>query len=244
MSVDSSLPPVSGASMTRNPFPGLLGVFAPPKPAPLNEADQSDELPRQELTLAQAASALGKSISSLERSLAGRWGNKLPEGWTARKLPEDEGAAWRLMPPPSFRVRQTTAPESNQPSASASFSTAPPQLTRRQTSPRRLPWRPDSYSAERQTIIIDRSEEVEHLLRELLTNQKALSKERRQRMEDMRLIAQLQGSMRLLESSASDSARIKSELESTRKEMEQLKRDYNYVVNLPWWKRFIASFTK
>ena len=50
---------------------------------------KSYEIPRPALTIDEASSILGKSIRALERSIAGKWGNKLPEGWHARKMKID-----------------------------------------------------------------------------------------------------------------------------------------------------------
>lgn len=225
MTTDSTIPP----------------PISPPKGEEATEPVQSFDVPRPTLTLAQAASVLGKSMRSLERSLTGRWGNKLPEGWTARKTRTDKGEEWRITPPPGFRVRQTNAPDNM--TRMAEVFAEPTKSERMMAPPRRLPWRPENHSLDHPTIIIDRSEEVEHLLRELLVVQKSLSEERRLHLEDMRLVAQLQGSMRLLETNASESQRLKNELENTKKELEDLKREYNTAVNLPWWKRMFASFT-
>lgn len=203
---------------------------------PTQNEIQTFEVPRPGLTLAQAAAILGKSIRTIERSLAGRWGNKLPEGWSARKSNTESGEEWVIVPPPGFRLRQSQA-ESFQPPAEADHGLSLPRSTKRL-------WKPENHRLEHPAIVIDRSEEVEYLLRELLSTQKALSEERRLHMEDIRLVAQLTGSVRLLENSASESTRIKSELEAAKKELEDVKRDYNNLVNLPWWKKLLAFFTK
>lgn len=192
------------------------------------EPPETVEIPRPFLTLEQAAGVLGKSLRALERSILGKWGNKLPEGWSARKMKTENGWQWRILPPPGFRLRQSQSPAgtlSNE--ASASEFTAPVEDKRRE-------W---LQTIERPTIIIDRSEEVEHLLRELLQSQKQLSEERRLRMEDMRLITQLQSSMRLLESKATETASLKDELACAQKELSMLRQNYQELASLPWWKR-------
>src|SRR5262245_33800277 len=73
-----------------------------------NEAPTFD-IPRPMLTIQQAASFLGKSVRALETSLLGRWGNKLPDGWSSRKIKTDRGDEWRIIPPPGFRVRSHSA---------------------------------------------------------------------------------------------------------------------------------------
>ncbi len=220
------------------------------------------EVPRPFLTLSQAAAYLGKSLRSLERSLIGRWGNKLPAGWVARKIKTTNGDEWRILPPPGFRLRQVTpgtegggnsegemsadgeyrepaetddfqdfqAPMSGQPRMQAP--TAARDRLRRPTQP----WRASGNNSDQPTIVIDRSEEVEYLLRELVSVQKSLSEERRVHLDDMRLISQLQGSMRLLEVNANESHKLKAELEASKSELEQLKAEYDRLVKQTWWK--------
>ncbi|MBX9669717.1 MAG: hypothetical protein K2X93_18990, partial [Candidatus Obscuribacterales bacterium] len=65
------------------------------------------DVPRPALTLDEASSILGKSIRSIERGIEGRWGNRLPEGWKARKMKIDGQDEWRIIPPPNFRVRHS-----------------------------------------------------------------------------------------------------------------------------------------
>ncbi len=233
-------PKIVSARVQSSPSSGR-DSFAPPAILPEAKEQPPFEVPRT-LTIAQAAAALGKSMRSLERSLTGRWGNRLPDGWSARKIRTEKGDEWVIIPPEGFRLPQITAPENM--TRMLEISVEPPGATRMLAAPKRLPWRAQNHRLDQPTIIIDRTEEVEQLLRELVSTQKALSEEQRLHMEDMRLMAQLQGSLRLLETGGSESARIKSELAATQKELEELKRDYNYVVNIPWWKRLWSSFTK
>lgn len=218
------------------------------------------EVPRPFLTLAQAAAYLGKSLRSLERSLVGRWGNKLPAGWVARKVKTNQGDEWRILPPPGFRLRQVSpsttdggiseaAEDADSQYDEASYAAdlvdlAPPPARppAAKPAPRRQaqPWRPERHTVDQPTIVIDRSEEVEYLLRELVAVQKNLSEERRLHLDDMRLIAQLQGSMRLLEVNANESQKLKAELEASKSELQQLKADYERLVNQPWWKRMLG----
>jgi hypothetical protein len=106
---------------------------------------------------------------------------------------------------------------------------------------RKKQWRPDRHSLDQPHIVIDRTEEVEYLLRELVTTQKALSEERRLHMEDLRMIHQLQGSLRLLEANTAEQARAKSELETTKLELQALKEQYNRMIKMPWWRRIFGS---
>jgi hypothetical protein len=211
------------------------------------------EVPRPFLTLQQAAAVLGKSLRSLERSLIGRWGNKLPEGWSARRMKTDEGDEWRILPPPGFRLRQV----SKQTSEGADTGYGADELERIEGIPfvmepsqsmnkpqqqrRQQPWRPDRHTMDQPTIVIDRTEEVEHLLRDLVACQRALAEERRLHMEDLRMITQLQGSMRLLEAGVSEQNRVKSELEAAKQELNMLKEQYNQIISAPWWKRLFKG---
>lgn len=68
----------------------------------------SYEVPRPALTIEEAAGILGKSVRAIERSISGRWGNRLPEGWKARKMKLDGQVEWRILPPPGFRIRRST----------------------------------------------------------------------------------------------------------------------------------------
>jgi uncharacterized membrane-anchored protein YhcB (DUF1043 family) len=56
-------------------------------------------------------------------------------------------------------------------------------------------------------------------------------------MEDLRMIHQLQSSMRLLETNANEQAKLKLELEAAKVELNDLKDKYNRELNTPWWRR-------
>jgi hypothetical protein len=215
----------------------------------------SYEVPRPFLTLQQAAAILGKSIRSIERSLSGRWGAKLPDGWVGRKLRTERGEEWRILPPPGFRVKLSGAPsltnggadgdsteydtvvtesfEMTQTNHSESF--AP---TRQSTSNKQVRSR---HTLEQPTIVIDRSEEVEHLLRELVVTQKALSEERRIHLDDLRTIHQLQSSMRLLEVNAHEQSKLKQELDAAKAELDLWKEKFEREANTPWWRKMFAT---
>jgi hypothetical protein len=240
------------------------------------------EVPRPFLTLHQAAGILGMTLRSLERSIRGRWGSKLPDGWLARKMKTSQGDEWRILPPPGFRVKMQAATEydtidetetelvddysikavaefagadtgsaAQTPSAAPNggaaaptglFNSAANLFNKRPSSSApaqrpRQPWRPDRHSLDQPTIVIDRTEEVEHLLRELVTTKGALAEERRVHLEDVRMITQLQSSMRLLEVNAADQAKLKSELEQTRQELMQWQQKYVELSSRPWWQR-------
>lgn len=209
----------------------------------------SYEVPRPFLTLQQASAILGKSLRSIERSLLGRWGNKLPDGWLARKLRTENGDEWRILPPPGFRVKLATSAPADEDDTeydteqfSEKFDQAmnnnnnePSSASKRQVR------RHERHSLEQPTIVIDRSEEVEHLLRDLVAAQRALAEERRMHLEDLRMISQLQSSMRLLEVNAAEQNKAKSELETAKQELIELREKYNRELNTPWWRKMFQS---
>lgn len=205
----------------------------------------SYEVPRPFLTLQQAAAILGKSIRTIERSLSGRWGAKLPDGWLARKLRTERGEEWRILPPPGFRVKMTSPPaisdDGGEDGGSTTYDTnkTEPFVTENFEPAVRPKQRP-RHTVEQPAIVIDRSEEVEHLLRELVVTQKALSEERRIHLEDLRTIHQLQSSMRLLEVSSNEQARVKQELDAAKAELIEWKQKFEAEANKSWWRRMLG----
>jgi hypothetical protein len=239
-----------------NPFNGTVFEQTAPKDNGEGIKNYTDgysyEVPRPFLTIEQAASVLGKTLRSLERSILGRWGNKLPDGWQARKIRTSAGEEWRIIPPPGFRVRQILPGTTSDTIAAYSVEQPHEELTavapssgpegERQAEPRRKPlWRPERHTLDQPTIVIERTEEVEQLLRELVSVQKALAEERRLHLEDLRLITHLQTSVRLLESHASEKEKVNNELAATKAELNQLKEQYNRLLKMPWWRRLFIS---
>ena len=96
-------------------------------------------------------------------------------------------------------------------------------------------------SMEHPTIVIDRSDEVERLLRELNNVQKELSEERRMHLEDLRIMSEMQGSMRMLEMKSSQTAMLKDELLDATRTLQEHKRQYQEFLELPWWKRLFRT---
>jgi hypothetical protein len=188
-----------------------------------------------EISVGEAAVLLAKSVRSLERSLEGRWGNKLPEGWSARKVRTCGKEEWRLTPAPDFKKKVQGLFGGRQPSKE-DFSSSIKQTEAQVFTAGR--------SSRQATVVIDHSREVENLLRELLAAQKELAEERRLHMEDLRLVTQLQGQMRLLEADLSAREQVRSELELNKRELGRLKDEYNQLVALPWWKRLIGRACK
>lgn len=207
------------------------------------------EVPRPFLTLQQAAAILGKSIRTIERSLSGRWGAKLPDGWLARKMRTEKGDEWRILPPPGFRVKMTSPPlladDGGADGGITEYGTS--ALEHVVTENFEPAVRPPKYqprprhTVDQPTIVIDRSEEVEHLLRELVVTQKALSEERRIHLEDLRTIHQLQSSMRLLEVNAHEQARVKQELDEAKAELIEWKQKFEAEAKKTWWQRMLGK---
>lgn len=237
------------------------------------------EVPRPALSIEEAATILGKSVRSLERSIVGKWGNKLPEGWKARRMRIDGVDEWRIIPPPGFRVRHTSMSASSSQSRSVSTESSQKSASepRRTTGDQERRARTNSSSSssnsslgfgfslekliasagqkaknelvraaefaldEHPTIVIDRSDDVERLLRELNETQKELSEQRKMHLQDLRLLAELQGSMRLLEMNASQTSTLKEELELATLALREHRRQYQEFLNLPWWKRLFKK---
>jgi hypothetical protein len=233
------------------------------------------EVPRPALSIEEAATILGKSVRSLERSILGKWGNKLPEGWKARRMRIDGVDEWRIIPPPGFRVRHTSMSSSQ--SRGVSTDQQPTSEPRRAAGGQERRERASSSSSssssslgfgfslekliasagqkaknelvraaefaldEHPTIVIDRSDDVERLLRELNDTQKELAEQRKMHLQDLRLLAELQGSMRLLEMNASQTNTLKEELELAALALREHKRQYQEFLNLPWWKRLFKK---
>ncbi len=215
-------------------------THAPPpteQPPPLSQVGRSQpavEDPRPTFSIREAADILGKSLRALERSLLGKWGNKLPDGWTARKIAGGAGMEWRIIPPPGFRVRPVASGDcANRPAPAGDSGEPELQL------PGRPVWSLQDQVSDQPTIIIDRTDEIERLLRELVGVQKQLSEQRRMHLEDLRLLSQLQGSMRLLEIKASATETLKEELRSAQNEFRELRQQHLDILHMPWWKRLL-----
>jgi len=275
----------------------------------------SYEVPRPWLTVEEAAMMLGRSVRGVERSIIGRWGNKLPEGWQSRRLRIDGKDEWRIVPPPGFRVKHSKKldPATREALAQLEHERAADQAARAegQSGPSETNasatdaleqafaahdseydylnegndvssktadgqtgfsfeklFQSASQIAQKElaslglnvknqlmvdnqahgsamdiehTIVIDRSDEVEKLLRELANVQKELSEERRQHMEDMRLMSQMQNNMRLLEVNATQTSELKEDLRLAQTLLNEHKKQYQAYLALPWWKKIFKS---
>ncbi|CAN5270949.1 hypothetical protein BH11CYA1_BH11CYA1_29120 [soil metagenome] len=291
----------------------------------------SYEVPRPWLTVEQAASMLGRSARGVERSILGRWGNHLPEGWSARRVRIDGIDEWRIIPPPGFRIkhsrrettrresandgpiddvemsplsasdetgkenktvagqttsksqekkmaspaiptsaatqtasasassanaaqRSTSAASSNEPFSFEKFFQSAGKMAQKELASFGLSVRPTSErgtsleragavdaDVEHATIVIDRSDEVEKLLRELADTQKELSEQRRMHLDDLRLMQEMQRSMLLLEVHAKETGELKQDLTYAQQALKEHRSQYQAFLALPWYKRL---FTK
>lgn len=250
------------------------------------------DVPRPALTIDEAAAILGKSIRAVERGITGKWGNRLPEGWKARKMKIDGQDEWRIIPPPNFRVRHSkvrtpkaedkcteskginegngtdmtskaterpaTAPAPT-PRSTARNEESPGLLDndklfgfsfnnllhsagqRAKTELAKAAEYAKETTMEYPTIVIDRSDDVELLLRELAETRKELCEERRMHLEDLRIMADMQGSMRLLELKSSQTSTLKEELQDVTRTLKEHRRQYQEFLALPWWKRLFRK---
>ncbi|MBS2000242.1 MAG: hypothetical protein JST44_01980 [Cyanobacteria bacterium SZAS LIN-5] len=185
------------------------------------------------LNLKDAAFALGKSMRALERSLSGKWGNKLPDGWTARKVIIDDSEEWEITPPLGFNLQalydHNRETERSVVEANGETPQSSPSTTRQ------------IISKAASKLAFAKPMMELHLLRELAATHKELSEERRAHLEDLRLLSELQSSMRLLKDNAQETAKLKEELIAAQKDLIALKNQYQEVLNMPWWKRIFVG---
>lgn len=207
-----------------------------------------EELARPALTIKEASYLLGRSVRALERSILGRWGNKLPDGWIAKKIRIDGNDEWRVIPPDSFKVRHRAKDEDT--GREIEGDDLIPNLLEEALNIALPSTKPkESFvikhaedGLENQTIIIDRSEEVEQLLKELVKVHKALADETRQHVEDLRMLNEMTNSMRLLETNQHNNQILKDELLNAQKDLVAFKHQYEEFLALPWWKRLFRRF--
>lgn len=223
----------------------------------------SYDVPRPALTVEEAAGILGKSVAAIERGITGKWGNKLPEGWKARKMKLDGEVEWRILPPPGFRIRRSTTniTKPKMETQSEVQETKSPAPSVRSTldfgfSLEKLlsvgkkagnelvkvaETAMENGLEQHPTIVIDRASDVEKLLRELADTQKELATERLIHLEDLRQMQDMANSMRLLEMRGTQTQILKEELEEARKLLKDHKERYEAYVALPWWKKLFVS---
>jgi len=221
----------------------------------------SYDVPRPALTVEEAAGILGKSVAAIERSIAGKWGNKLPEGWKARKMKLDGEVEWRILPPAGFRIRRPTSNITRE-QESMTSSTTKSQDTHTKSSldfgfafekllsvgkkagnelAKVAENAMESGYEQHPTIVIDRASDVEKLLRELADTQKELATERLMHLEDLRHMQEMSNSMRLLEMRGTQTQILKEELVEAQKLLKEHKERYEAYVTLPWWKKLFVS---
>lgn len=238
----------------------------------LEDSQESDiiysyDVPRPALTVEEAAGILGKSVRAIERSIAGKWGNRLPEGWKARKMKLDGEVEWRILPPAGFRIRRSTSNitrpkiETEEQESMTSSTQPKSQDSTKSTLDFGLTLE-KLFSAGKKagnelvkvaenamengyeqhpTIVIDRASDVEKLLRELADTQKELATERMMHIEDLRQMHEMATSMRLLEMRGTQTQILKEELEDARNLLKAHKERYEAYVTLPWWKKLFVS---
>ncbi len=238
----------------------------------LEDSQESDiiysyDVPRPALTVEEAAGILGKSVRAIERSIAGKWGNRLPEGWKARKMKLDGEVEWRILPPAGFRIRRSTSNitrpkiETEEQESMTSSTQQKPQDSTKSTLDFGFTLE-KLFSAGKKagnelvkvaenamengyeqhpTIVIDRASDVEKLLRELADTQKELATERMMHIEDLRQMHEMATSMRLLEMRGTQTQILKEELEEARNLLKAHKERYEAYVTLPWWKKLFVS---
>lgn len=165
------------------------------------------------LDLKEASFALGKSMRALERSLTGKWGNRLPDGWSARKHLINGVEDWRVYPPAGFNLDL---------------------LHEKQTAPR-VQIKPRNGLA-----VWKKEQGVVSVLKELAAVHRELADERRSHVEDLRLLHEAQASMRLLQCNANETAQLKEELLLAQKDLISLKNEYQALLKMPWWKRLLS----
>lgn len=183
----------------------------------------SDDDDAVSLDLKEAAFVLGKSMRALERSLTGKWGNRLPDGWSARRQLTNGVESWRIIPPEGFNLEPLYE---HQRGAQPQFELLAAR-TRHHSQALLSVWKKD--------------DEVITALKELAAVHKELAQEKRAHLEDLRLLAQLQSSMRLLECNASETSQLKTELMEAQKDLIALKNEYQTLLKLPWWKRIFKQ---
>ena len=227
------------------------------------ESDLDYEIPRPWLTLAEASSIMGRSRRALERSILGRWGNKLPAGWTARHVSIDGQAEWRIIPPPGFRIKRTHTSNSEPTIEDAKVTQQEKQKEQKDhefsleklfntigssigtTVKNQLQTASSNISVDAEitpaTIVIDRSDEVEKLLRELSDTRQELADQRKMHMDDLRLMHEMQTSMRLLEVNAVETSTLKRELIEAQQMLIEHKQRYDRFVSLPWYKKVFGK---
>ena len=176
------------------------------------------------LSIKEAALLLGKSIRALERSLAGKWGNRLPDGWTASKKLINGTEEWQIFPPEGFRYEHLLE-GLKKPSDQAIQRIQAEDLLR----PIRAHFETESLN------------EMHGLLRELAGAHRELAEQRKLHMDDLRTLLELQGSMRLLEVNSGETAKLRTELVEAQKDLIGLRDRYKEFLALPWWKRLFKK---
>ncbi|HEY9773406.1 MAG TPA: hypothetical protein V6C81_06315 [Planktothrix sp.] len=178
------------------------------------------------LTVKEAALLLGKSIRALERSLSGKWGNKLPDGWSAAKQLINGTEEWVIYPPEDFRYEHVLEGLRKPNEHSIQRIQAEDLL------------RPLRHHFEAESL-----QEVHGMLRELAGAHRELAEQRKLHIDDLHTLMELQSSMRLLEVNSGETAKLRAELVEAQKDLIGLKNQYKEFLALPWWKRLFKRLS-
>jgi len=189
------------------------------------------------LDLREAAFILGKSMRSLERSLTGKWGNRLPDGWAARRQIVDGVETWRIIPPEGFNLEPLWEQKRGVQESHLSHGGETKHLSQGQ--PGSLGVGVSAASAH--LFAWKKEEEVLTVLKELAGAHRELAEERRSHIQDLRLLGELQSSMRLLECNTAQTSQLKAELAEAQKDLVTLKNEYQELLKMPWWKRIFKT---
>lgn len=181
-----------------------------------------------ELSLEEAAAVLGKSVKAMERSLAGRWGNRLPDGWSARKVKTGSGVEWRLCPPANLQWNSIHDKQA----AAADGAGWMPLAGNRAL----IKYQESDFN---QSIVIERGHEIEGLLKELLVAHKSLAEERKLHLDDLQKLSELQSRLLLIEADVAQKEKIKVQLVAAEAELARIKSEYEVFLQSPWWKRLL-----
>ena len=176
-------------------------------------------------SLKEAALLLGKCLRSLERSLTGRWGNKLPDGWSAAK----KIGRWKrgMVHNAAARLPLRSPGRCQEKSGGSS----PVQHIIAE----------ELFRPLRNHFEMSTGPEVTSLLKELSNSHRELAEQRKLHVEDLRTLLELQSSMRRLEVNASETSKLREELVAAQKDLVTLRDKYLELANQPWWKRLFRK---
>lgn len=184
--------------------------------------------PAVELSVEEAAAVLGKSVKAMERSLLGRWGNRLPEGWSASKIKTGSGHEWRLRPPAGFQWR-SLANNNKQDHQAEGLAWVPLAGNRAL-----IKYEEADFN---QSLVVERGQEG--LLKELLAAHRSLAEERKSHLDDLQRLSDVQSQLLLIEADRAEKEKVKMQLAAAEAEAARIKNEYEAFLQAPWWKRLL-----